>query len=99
MVSDRQHPRSQLVLPGESPALLEPRNDFVAVGKIINGITALGMRLQRKADVGNLLQVSEFGPADGLHHRPQFIHVMLSCSTVASDTHTKYGTWTTATHL
>ncbi len=30
-------------------------------------------------------------------HRPQFIAVMLSCSTVASDTQTKYGTWATAT--
>ncbi len=31
-------------------------------------------------------------------HRPQFITVMLSCRTVASDTQTKYGTWATATH-
>ena len=29
----------------------------------------------RRADVGNLLQVSDFGPADGLHHRSQFMHI------------------------
>src|SRR6185369_8340697 len=29
----------------------------------------------------------------------QFIAVIDSCSTVAIDTHTRYGTWATATHL
>ena len=33
------------------------------------------------------------------HDFPQFSQVMPICSTVAIDTHTKYGTWATATHL
>ncbi len=31
------------------------------------------------------------------HDFPQLIAMIDSCSTVASDTHTKYGTWATAT--
>ena len=32
------------------------------------------------------------------HGLPQFMAVIDSCSTVASDTQRKYGTWATATH-
>ena len=31
-------------------------------------------------------------------YKSQFIAVIDSCQTVASDTHTKYGIWATATH-
>ena len=33
------------------------------------------------------------------HGLPQFITVIDSCNTVASETHTKYGIWARLTHL
>ena len=50
-------------------------------------------RSNRGTNIRNLLQIGDLGSADRLHgYYPQFIPVMLSCSTVASDTQTKYGT-------
>ena len=123
------------------PAVLEPTNDLISFGQMIDFVSAGGMRLDgkdlavhpkaadaifrtilksRKQSVGILqaetaqlrqcvwpFHLTNGGSGrrdelDGLiskhatkaksnHGLPQFIVVMLSCSTVASDTQTKYG--------
>ena len=53
----------------------------------------------RRRDELDRLVPKQAAEAEANHGLPQFIAVIDSCSTVAMDTHTKYGPCATATHL
>ena len=54
---------------------------------------------RRRVDELDRLVPEDAAEAEANHGFPQFIAVIDTWSTVAMDTHTKYGTWATATHL
>ena len=53
----------------------------------------------RRGDELDGLVPEHAAEAKANHGLPQFITVIDSCNTVASETHTKYGIWAMLTHL